>query len=365
MSFRTTMNGFKPYMLMLFLQFGFSGLYLISIVCLKKGMSHYVLVVYRNASAALAIAPFALWFERKVRPMMTPSVFIKILALALLEPVLDQNLYYMGTSYTSAGFTAALVNILPAITFLMAFILRIEKINMKNRRSQAKVIGTLVTVAGAVLMIMCKGPVLGLPWTKGSSHISTQARAQDESRWVMGTFMLLGSCVCWSAFFILQANTLKSYPAELSLATLICFMGMVESAAVALVMEKGLKPWSIGWDTRLFAAVYSGVVCSGVAYYIQGIVMKERGPVFVTAFQPLCMIIVAVLGSIILAEEITVGRMVGAIIIAIGLYFTIWGKGKDHMVEARDMLPMAAENSGKSVAHKNANAVEITIVKKP
>ena len=36
--------------------------------------------------------------------------------------------------------------------------------------------------------------------------------------------------------------------------------------------------------------------------------MKERGPVFVTAFNPLCMIIVAVLGSIILGEEITLGR---------------------------------------------------------
>lgn len=49
-------------------------------------------------------------------------------------------------------------------------------------------------------------------------------------------------------------------------------------------------------------------MCSGVAYYIQGIVMKERGPVFVTAFNPLCMIITALMGSIILAEEITLGR---------------------------------------------------------
>lgn len=49
-------------------------------------------------------------------------------------------------------------------------------------------------------------------------------------------------------------------------------------------------------------------MCSGITYYIQGIVIKERGPVFVTAFNPLCMIIVAILGSIILAEEITSGR---------------------------------------------------------
>nr|XP_010926421.1 WAT1-related protein At2g39510 isoform X5 [Elaeis guineensis] len=50
-----------------------------------------------------------------------------------------------------------------------------------------------------------------------------------------------------------------------------------------------------------------GIMCSGIAYYIQGTVMKERGPVFMTAFNPLCMIIVAIMGSIILAEEITLG----------------------------------------------------------
>jgi len=49
-------------------------------------------------------------------------------------------------------------------------------------------------------------------------------------------------------------------------------------------------------------------VCSGVAYYVQGLVSRQRGPVFVTAFNPLCMIVTSVLGSIILKEQITLGR---------------------------------------------------------
>lgn len=51
-----------------------------------------------------------------------------------------------------------------------------------------------------------------------------------------------------------------------------------------------------------------GIVCSGMAYYIQGVVMKDRGPVFVTAFSPLSMVIVAVMGSLILAEKLFLGR---------------------------------------------------------
>lgn len=53
-----------------------------------------------------------------------------------------------------------------------------------------------------------------------------------------------------------------------------------------------------------------GVICSGIGYYVQGVIMKTRGPVFVTAFNPLSMVIVAILGSIILAEVMFLGRYV-------------------------------------------------------
>ena len=54
----------KAYFLMLFLQAGFAGMYVISVASLKQGMNHYVLVVYRNGVAAIVMAPLAFWFER-------------------------------------------------------------------------------------------------------------------------------------------------------------------------------------------------------------------------------------------------------------------------------------------------------------
>jgi len=45
-------------------------------------------------------------------------------AFLFFRPVLDQNFYYVGANSTSAGFAAALFNMLPAITFLMALVLR-------------------------------------------------------------------------------------------------------------------------------------------------------------------------------------------------------------------------------------------------
>lgn len=53
-----------------------------------------------------------------------------------------------------------------------------------------------------------------------------------------------------------------------------------------------------------------GMVTSGVGYYVSGLIMKEKGPVFVTAFNPLNMVIVAILGSFILSEELNLGRYI-------------------------------------------------------
>ncbi|GMH30097.1 hypothetical protein Nepgr_031940 [Nepenthes gracilis] len=321
----------KPFLAVIFLQFGLAGMDILSKAALNQGMSNYVLVVYRHAVATLLTAPLAIYFDKKVRPKMSLSIFLKIVLLSLLEPVIDQNLYFLGMKYTTATFAATMVNILPAITFAMAWIFRLEMVKLTSFRSQAKVIGTIATVMGAMIMTLLKGPVLQFFWTKKihSHDLNNVDISLHEA--IKGSIMITIGCFSWAGFVILQAITLKTYPSELSLTAWICLLGTLEGAAVALVMEKGNPSvWSLRWDTKLLAAVYSGVVCSGLAYYIQGIVMKEKGPVFVTAFNPLCMVIVAAMSSFILAEKLHLGRVIGAVVIVIGLYLVIWGKSKDH-----------------------------------
>ncbi|EMS60727.1 Auxin-induced protein 5NG4 [Triticum urartu] len=343
---------------MVLLQVGFAGMYIIAVASLKAGMSHFVLVVYRNLVATAVMTPFALYFERGRRPKMTTAIFLKIMGLAILEPVIDQNLYFLGAKLTSAGFATALLNTLPAVTFVLALILRMEKVRLRSLHSQAKIAGTVLTVAGAVLMILYHGPAMQFPWTKGQHHAAAGGQgavgAAAARDWLKGTMMLIGSCMVWSCFFILQSSTLRSYPAELSVTALICGMGSLMSGAVALVAERAnTHAWVIGFDTRLLTVVYAGIVCSGVAYYLQGVVSRQRGPVFVTAFNPLCMIITAVMGSIILKEEITLGSVIGAVIIVAGLYFLIWGKSKDKIIISPSQLS--------DVSVKGAGALPLTL----
>ncbi|XP_012081572.1 WAT1-related protein At2g39510 [Jatropha curcas] len=358
----------KPFLAVIFIQFGYAGMSIISKFALNQGMSQHVLVVYRHAVATIVMAPFAILFDRKVRPKMTFSVFVKILLLGLLEPTIDQNLYYTGMKYTTATFASAMCNILPAFAFLMAWALRLEEVKWKKVHSWAKVLGTIVTVGGAMLMTLIKGAILELPWSKGYDNQASTAAVTPHDT-IKGAFMIGIGCLCWSCFIILQAITLKTYPAELSLTALICFMGTIEGSIFAVIMEKGNpSAWSIHFDSKLLAAVYSGVMCSGIAYYVQGVIMKAKGPVFVTAFNPLSMVIVTILGSFVLSEIMYLGRIIGALVIVTGLYLVLWGKSKDKspLASSNDKEVVTTSEmgtTGESVGTSNQEFVAIDVTK--
>ncbi|KAL5228876.1 hypothetical protein ABZP36_017141 [Zizania latifolia] len=355
----------KPYFAMICLQFGYAGMNVITKVSLNHGMSHYVLVVYRHAFATISIAPFALLLERKVRPKMTWSVFLQIFVLALLGPVIDQNFYYVGLKFTGPTFACAMSNILPAMTFVMAVIFRMENLDMRKVRCQAKVAGTLVTVAGAMMMTLYKGPLMQMAWT---SHVQPHGQggeapvaAVDPSgrEWFLGSLFVIIATLAWASLFILQTHTLKQYSAPLSLTTLICFVGTLQAIVVTFAMEHRPSVWTIGFDMNLLAAAYAGIVTSSIAYYVQGLVIQKTGPVFASAFSPLMMIIVAGMGSFILAEKIYLGAVLGAVLIVIGLYSVLWGKHKETQEKeaAESMeLPVAAKGNDAAFTTTTATA---------
>eukprot|EP00253_Pinus_taeda_P010098 PITA_10098 len=327
----------KPYVAMISLQFGYAGMNIITKVSLNRGMNHFVLVVYRHAAATVVLAPFAFFIERKVRPKLTFPIFWQIFVLGLLGPVIDQNFYYMGLKLTSPTYASALSNLLPAMTFVMALIFRMERVNIKNIRSQAKIVGTIVCVGGAMLMTLYKGPIVPMLWSphhQSPDTSSTTASAIDNKEWIIGSLLIVAATLAWSALFILQAAVLKKYSAKLSLSTLICFMGTIQATVLSLAIVRDSSQWALGWDINLLTAVYSGVVASAIAYYVQGLCMHVKGPVFATSFSPLSMIIVAIMGSIILSEKIFLGSVVGGVVIAIGLYAVLWGKVKDSNISA-------------------------------
>ncbi|KAI7751915.1 hypothetical protein M8C21_001926 [Ambrosia artemisiifolia] len=305
----------KPFIFMIFLQTSYAVNGLVVKSALNKGLNHYTFCVYRNAFAALFFAPFAFFFERKVRPKMTMFIFLKIMLLGLLEPVIDQNLFFAGMKFTTATFATALYNIVPAITFVLALIFRLERVKMNSLHSQAKMIGTLVTIGGAMIMTLIRGATIQFPWTNHDTlHHQTYVNTVSTQDQIKGSLMITSGCFSWASFIIVQAIALKSYPAVLSLTTLVCMIGALEGS--------------------------------------------ERGPVFVTAFNPLGMVIIAILGSSIFAEKLNMGSVLGAIVIVVGLYLVLWGKSKDQNQQDQDSSLNQQDCDGIKTLTLKQNVVE-------
>ncbi|KAL1337258.1 hypothetical protein HN51_031922 [Arachis hypogaea] len=335
----------KAFLLILSLQFGSAGMYIITMDALNKGLSHYVFVVYRNVVATLALGPFAFFLERKVRPKMTPRIFAEIVALAFIEIILDQCFTFLGMKLTSASFASAVMNSVPSITFVLAIIFRLERMNIRNIGCQAKVTGTVVSLGGAILMAMYKGPILNIV-TSSTTHVAHNGNNANATadHWLMGAIFILIGCAGFSGFYILQAITLRKYPAEMSLATWVCFIGAIQSSAVTAYMERDSpQVWILAPDSRLLACLYAGVVTSAIQFYVQGLVIKTTGPVFVTAFNPLRMIIVTAFASILLSEKLYLGSVIGGVVVVVGLYLVVWGKSKEKKGVKHAMLPPSPE----------------------
>lgn len=83
---------------------------------------------------------------------------------------------------------------------------RLERVNMKKIQSLAKVIGTAITIIGAMVMTLYKGPIIDFIKAGGGSHHKDNNESATGKHWITGTIMLLIGCCGYSGFFILQVS---------------------------------------------------------------------------------------------------------------------------------------------------------------
>lgn len=69
-----------------------------------------------------------------------------------------------------------------------------------------------------------------------------------------------------------------------------------------------VKPFLCVFVERSIVDCVTQGLVSGLAYYAIGWASKKRGPVFVSAFNPLSMVIVAILSSFVFLEKLYLGR---------------------------------------------------------
>ncbi|XP_020534235.1 WAT1-related protein At5g07050 isoform X2 [Jatropha curcas] len=286
-----------------------------------------VLLKGKNQNFDMDFKSIADLYTRKQRPKLTLALFLEIFILSLLGVGLTLNMYFASLKYTSPTFLASMVNTIASLTFVIAVVLRLESLNLRNLRGIAKVLGTSISLAGVMIMTLYKGPVMKNLWDP-IIHIGGKTASNQES-WLKGSILTVASCMSWSIWYIMQAFTLKKYPAQLSLTTWMSFVGAAQSAFFTVIVQHKKAAWTIGFNIDFWSAVYGGIVVSGLIVYVQLFCTEARGPVFVTMFNPLSTILVAILAYFVLGEKLYLGSILGAAVVIVGLYLLLWGKEGD------------------------------------
>ncbi|KAI9078659.1 hypothetical protein K1719_039408 [Acacia pycnantha] len=322
----------KPYMAMIFIQFVYAGMALLSKAAISKGMNPYVFVVYRQAFASIALSPFA-FFDSKQATSLSYTLLCKIFLISLFGLTLSSSLYYVSISYTTATFAAASTNTVPAITFIMAVILRLESLSVKHMYGMAKILGSVLSLSGAIIFALVKGPPLEFKkwYPQNQEHHSSISLTNGHSilDLIKGPIMMLSANTAWSLWLILQGFIVKQYTAKFRLTTLQCLFSCMQSAVLAVVVERDPSAWKLGWNINLLSVTYCGVIVTGICYWLQVCTIETKGPVFTAMFTPLALIITAIFSALLWKESLYWGSVGGALLLAVGLYSVLWGKNRE------------------------------------
>ncbi|KAE9603976.1 putative EamA domain-containing protein [Lupinus albus] len=332
------------------------GLIILSKQIMLQGMNNFIFIFYSNTLAALILLPSSFFIHRSHRPKITFPILSGFFLLGLLG-YLAQAFGYAGIYYSSATLSTSLLNLVPGFTFILAVIFRMEQLDWRRSSSLAKTLGTIVSIAGAFVVTLYKGPAL----LKGLRLLSPANSSQEpvftqESNWILGGLFLAADCVLASAYIILQASILKKYPAELIVVFFYCFFVAIQSGVTCLVMKRDIGAWSLEPKFRLLVVLYSGVFGSAFQVGVITWCLHQTGPVFVSIFKPIGIAVSVVVGVAFLGDTFYLGSLLGATVIVVGFYSVLWGKAKE--IEDASMRSLES-NSNKTPLLKGINTEEI------
>ncbi|KAF5191178.1 Wat1-related protein [Thalictrum thalictroides] len=128
---------------------------------------------------------------------------------------------------------------------------------MRRSSSQAKYLGTIISISGAFIVTLYKGPpIIIIP---SHSDLPNQLLLSPKSNWVFGSLLLASSCLLSALWKIYQTATMKEYPSERTVVFFYCFFGTIQCAIYSLIVEKDPNAWKLKPGLELVAILYSAI----------------------------------------------------------------------------------------------------------
>ncbi|CAL5045228.1 unnamed protein product [Urochloa decumbens] len=280
---------------------------LLSKLALNAGMRPFVLIVYRNLIATVVVAPLAFIFERETWKKLNLVVLGWISLNAMFGVTLAMGLYYYGLQATNATYSAIFLNLIPIVTFVIAIVVRAEKVALGKWPGRMKLLGALTCMGGAIMVNLLRGRLLHLWPTHLLKYSHTAPAATGHG----------------------MARLAKVFPSRYWATMLTCLSGSIQSCVVGVFLSHDRADWRLKWDLQLLTIVYSGVFNTGITFVLISWAVSRLGPIYPPMFNSLSLIITTVTDSLLLGTNIYAGGVAGMLLVIVGLYAFLWGKGKE------------------------------------
>ncbi len=279
----------------------------------------FTLAFLRFAFACVLLAPF-FWAENTknlpdgkklnapFRSKIDKKDLPKLVAIGIFIVTLNITFFFLGMQRTSATSASVLTLIIPMISVFVGWIFLKEKIYVVN------LLGLLLGFLGALIII-------GLP------QLITGNFSLENT---LGNIFIILASISFVIGATFSRQMLKKYPSLII--TAFAFLIGVITFFIPVILDYVENPvWTYHVSILgVLGLTYMVLLSSISAYFLYEWGLARTSLVSADLFQYLEPFIAAGLAVLVLGEKITFSFLIGAVLIALGVYWGTFGKEAHH-----------------------------------
>ncbi|KAH0903105.1 hypothetical protein HID58_042608 [Brassica napus] len=232
---------------------------------LDGGINRMIIATYRLGISTFFLLPIAYFWERNTRPKLTTSVSFQLFVSGLF------------------GF---------------------EKLSVKTKAGYGVVLGAMISLAGALILTLYQG----IPLSNSQEHATISHIQKGHENWIKGSFLLSLGVKLFSSWMLIQAKVNVSYPCPYSGTVILSVFGTLQCALLSLIKTRHVEDWILRDKLTIITVIIAGVGAQGMCTVGISWCIKQRGPIFTSAFSPVTLMFATVFDFLILHRIIYLGR---------------------------------------------------------
>jgi drug/metabolite transporter (DMT)-like permease len=262
----------------------------------KLGLNYiepFTLAFLRFTLSSLIFIPILYWL--KVHRVISKRDHLRIFIIGLVLIPLNQVVFLVGQSMTSASHSSLLFAAIPIFIYILAVIFLGEKMTL--RRTSGIAIAT-----GGVYLILSGG------------------RIEPGAKFLLGDALVLVAVMAWAVAAIMAKAVIVKYGAFRVTGLALVYGSLVYipyGLYRAARFQFGDVPWQ-GW----FSALYLAIVVSIAAYFLWYWVLKYMEASRVAVIQNVQPIIATAVAVAMLSETVSRNFVIGGVIVIAGVILT-------------------------------------------